>query len=96
MNHKHNKLDYRITGAASGESIDRAWQNCVAAGQPRPGVQPPTRCQLVDPPGPEDSGGSWSRKWTAKLDFGEAVGWPTRLDGDRQWYQFIGICSPVD
>lgn len=95
MSENPNPLDYRIVGRAHGDSIELAWQGCLEAGEPRPGVQPPPRCQLVDPPKPPHDHGSWSDLWTARLDFGEAVGWPTHHDGTRQWYQFIGISTPV-
>lgn len=96
MTQELDPLDFQIVGAAPGDSIELAWQASVEAGQARPGVRPPSRCQLVDAPQPPDNDGTWSDKWIAKLDFGEAVGWPTHHDGTRQWYQFIGICTPLE
>lgn len=92
--YEHDPMDYRIVGSARGASIELAWQAFVAASSPRPGVQPPTRCQLIDPPGDGHTSGSWSRRWASMLDFGEAVGWPSHHDGTVQRYQFVGISTP--
>ena len=94
QSHEHDPMSYRIVGAAGGESIELAWQALVAASVARPGVQPPVTCQLVDPPAEGVSDGDWSKRWARRLDFGEAVGWPSHLEGTIQWYQFVGISTP--
>jgi hypothetical protein len=34
--------------------------------------------------------------WARRLDFGEAVGWPSHLVDGVQWYAFVGIMIPAD
>lgn len=89
-------MDHRIVGCAPGDGVELAWQACVHASPPRPGVRPPPSCRLVDPPGPDIKPGVWSQMWARRLDFGEAVGWPSHLVDGVQWYAFVGIMIPAD